>query len=490
MKCFKEYIPGSIQVPEEYGVYASSVHKTGEGAAVFTVKTPEGDRMAAEKAAGFKGEEYAGADGKTYVLAENSHENAELLRKLFPFAAPSPVLSKDRSVGTGDRLGIATPGHLKAFGRFDACPVLAQQSVRELNLTERSFEDVVDCASRAVFREDYRRAWGADGDHLKTPEEVEYALGCGCTMITLDCSNYIRNVSSLSAEEVMAEYEKDPELEEEYLSGPVKVSEELAVEMREEDLARCVLIYGKAVEFAAKIWHEHIAGKPIDFEISIDETDTPTSPPQHYFVARELSKRGVKPATVAPRFCGEFQKGIDYIGDVEQFRKELKEHAAIAEAFGYKISVHSGSDKFSVFPSVGELTKGRFHLKTAGTSWLEAMLLVAAKDPALYREVHAFALEHFNEATAYYHVTTDLSKIPALESLGDEELPSLFSMSDARQLIHITYGLILSAKKEDGSSLFKDRLYDLWNRYAEDYEELLASHIGRHLELLYSGIKA
>ncbi len=489
MKCFKEYIPAVSAKPEEYGVYASSLHMTEDGIPVFTVKTPEGDRIAAGKAAGFKGEEYAGADGKTYVLAENSHGNAELLRKLFPFAAPSAVLSKDRSVGTGDRLGIATPGHLKAFSRFDASPVLAQQSVRELTLTERSFEDVLDCASRAVFREDCRTGWGADGDHLKTPEEVEYALGCGYTMITLDCSNYIRNVSALSTEEVFAEYEKDPGLEKEYLSGPIKVSERLSLAMGEEDLARCVLIYGKAVEFASEIWHGHIEGKPVDFEISIDETDTPTSPLQHYFVARELSKRGVKPATVAPRFCGEFQKGIDYIGDVEQFRKELKEHAAIAEAFGYKISVHSGSDKFSVFPSVGELTKGRFHLKTAGTSWLEAMLLVAKKDPALYREVHTFALEHFCEATAYYHVTTDLSKIPALESLRDEELPSLFSMSDARQLIHITYGLILSAKRDDGGSLFKDRLYALWNEHAEGYEELLASHIGRHLELLYSGIK-
>ncbi|MBR0441047.1 MAG: hypothetical protein IJK25_03815, partial [Firmicutes bacterium] len=116
-----------------------------------------------------------------------------------------------------------------------------------------------------------------------------------------------------------------------------------------------------------------------------------------------------------------------------------------------------------------------------------AMKLVAMKDPALYRQIHGFALENFTKATAYYHVTTDLSKIPALETLSDAELPALFENSDARQLIHITYGLILTARNVDGSLRFKDRLYDLWNTYEEDYAALLDAHIGRHLEMLCGG---
>ena len=92
------------------------------------------------------------------------------------------------------------------------------------------------------------------------------------------------------------------------------------------------------------------ADREIDYEISIDETETVTSPLRTFFVANELTLAGVEVTSLAPRFCGEFQKGIDYIGDVEQFERELREHALIAEHFGYKLSIHSGSDKFKVFP--------------------------------------------------------------------------------------------------------------------------------------------
>jgi hypothetical protein len=190
---------------------------------------------------------------------------------------------------------------------------------------------------------------------------------------------------------------------------------------------------------------------------------------------------------MAPRFCGEFQKGIDYIGDLSQFDKEIKIHAVIARHFGYKLSIHSGSDKFSVFPSIGRETRGIFHVKTAGTNWLEAMRAAAVIDPGLYREVHAYALSAFDEARKYYHVTTDLGKIPALDTLADEELPGLFSNNDARQLIHITYGLILNKKNPDGSFSFKDRLYKLWSDHEDVYAEALVKHIGKHLDLL--GVK-
>ena len=108
------------------------------------------------------------------------------------------------------------------------------------------------------------------------------------------------------------------------------------------------------------------------------------------------------------------------------------------------------------------------------------MKLVAMKDPALYREVHKYALTAFHFATAYYHVTTQLSRIPDIDTLTDAQLPDLFKHNDSRQLIHITYGLILNEKNPDGSFTFKDRLYDLWREYREDYAELLHSHIGHH----------
>ena len=110
-------------------------------------------------------------------------------------------------------------------------------------------------------------------------------------------------------------------------------------------------------------------------------------------------------------------------------------------------------------------------------------------DPALYREVHAFALTAFDEATKYYHVTTDLKKIPPLAALNDGELPSLFEQNDARQLIHITYGSILNAKNAAGEYRFRKQLYQLWYDHCSLYEEHLERHIGKHLQLLYQGFQ-
>lgn len=475
---------------KQYGIYEKSLHQK-DGLSVFVADVGERDVIVAEKALSFSGEPFS-AGGKQWTLAEQNHENAKVLRALFPFTAPVSVLKKPRTVGVGDRLGIATSGHIRVFEKYDAYPILAQQSIRELTLTNRTFEDVLDCVSFAVFKENFTKGFGADGDHLKTPAEVEYAISCGYTMITLDCSEHIRNgVETMTDEEVLSEYIGNPALEEKYVGKSFDVDGE-TVAFDKMSFARMCLVYNEAIDFAADIYAQFFAGKEdaLDFEISIDETATPTEPAQHFYVANELISRGVRPATVAPRFCGEFQKGIDYIGDLSQFEKDFKVHAAIARHFGYKISVHSGSDKFSVFPAVGKYTDGNFHLKTAGTNWLEAMKIVAKRAPSLYREVHGYALGYaFAEARKYYHVTTNLAAIPSLDTLSDEELPNLFDNNDARQLIHITYGLILNEKDETGKFVYKDRLYSVWREHAGDYADALENHIGKHLEKVYDGFR-
>lgn len=470
-------------------VYPKSVHYY-EDHKVYMVNRSEEIFLVAPSALGFVGIAFPEA-GENYLICELEHENAVKLRELFPFTAPSPVLKKDRTVGVGDRLGIASYGHIKVFEKYDAYPVFAQQSIRELNLTERSYDDVLDCVSFAVFREDFTRPFGADGDHLKTFSEIEYALSSGYTMITLDCSEHIKNTSSLSEEELSALYAVPKEVEKRYLDKSFTVGN-LEISYAKADLARISATYDKAIEYAASVYRRYFDGKtnPPDFELSIDETSTPTTPAEHFYIADRLWNEGVVPATIAPRFCGEFQKGIDYIGDAARFEKELQQHAAIAEHFGYKLSIHSGSDKFSVFPYIGKHLHGRFHLKTAGTNWLEAMATVAEKNPQLYREVHQYALDYaFEEARKYYCVTTDLNNIPPLETLADEQLPTLFSNNDARQLIHITYGLILTARNDDGSFRFKERLYEVWKKFDSEYTRRLEKHIGRHLETIYSGFE-
>jgi hypothetical protein len=251
-------------------------------------------------------------------------------------------------------------------------------------------------------------------------------------------------------------------------------------------IAKNVLIYAKAIDYMEHVFHKYIqtAGREIDFEVSIDETLTPTDPASHFLIAEELYGRGVALFSMAPRFCGEFQKGIDYIGDVARFEEELKIHAAIADHFGYKLSIHSGSDKFTVFPMIGVHTKGRFHLKTAGTNWLEAMRVIAKTNPGLYRRMHAYALEHFSEATAYYHVKADLNAIKPLDSVSDAALPDYLNEDDARQMLHITYGILLQAKKEDGGSLFKDEFFRAMDDNEQAFTDALVAHIGKHVNLL------
>ena len=153
-----------------------------------------------------------------------------------------------------------------------------------------------------------------------------------------------------------------------------------------------------------------------ELEISIDETEIPTSPIQHYFVANELHRRGIKFSSLAPHFCGEFEKGIDYVGNLEQFEREFIFHALIAKHFNYKISIHSGSDKFSVYPIISRYTNGKLHIKTSGTSWLEAMRIVATANPMLYRNIHKYALNVFEDASKNYRVSTNLENIPDIDS--------------------------------------------------------------------------
>ena len=462
-----------------FNAYEKSIN-SADSAVVFMAKDSDKDFLvikSEDRELEFEGERI----DDCFIRAELTHHNANVLRRLFPFTSPVRGLRNQKSFGLGDRLGIATPGHIDLFKNNDVFPIFAQQSIRELNLTNRTYEDVLDAATFAVFREGYKKGFGADGDHLKTEKDIEYALSLGFTMITLDCSEHIKNGVTPDNAPPLAEH-----YAEKYLNKKFDIEDGISLVFSEKELRQCAAIYSDAISFAAQMYKTFFAsGKyDADFEISIDETVSVTTPLQHFFVAKELLDAGVSFATIAPRFCGEFQKGIDYIGDIVQFEKEIKVHAGIARHFGYKLSIHSGSDKFSVFPIIGRETRGNFHVKTAGTNWLEAMSVTAINDPSLYREIHSYALTVFEDAKKYYHVTTDLSKIPNISAMKDGELASLFEINESRQLIHITYGHILSRKNTDGSFSYKDRLYKLLRKHEDKYRNALMKHIGRHLELL------
>lgn len=478
-------LPGGLSGCE---AYPKSLHEA-KGALFFIARADTSQFLiiATKKPEGFEGFEGEALElpGVPAIKCPLSPANARALMRLFPFAAPSRHGDAAFSMGLGDRLGLASPGHIRAIAGRGVFPVLAQQSMRELKLTGRTYEEVLAAASFAVFCEDWRGGWGADGDHLKTAEEIRYALGCGYTMITLDCSEHIGSgFTAFSAfgdseQTALAYYEKK------YAGQTFRLGD-IEIRIGPEMLKGIVLTYARAIDHALRIYRDVIApcGRPVDFEMSVDETSAPTAPEAHFIVAKELADGGARVSSLAPRFAGEFQKGIDYIGDIARFEREFIVHERIAEHFGYRLSIHSGSDKFAVFGVIGRHTGFKVHVKTAGTNWLEALRVVARNDPALFRELLAFALEHFQEARAYYHVGAEPSRVAPLSSVPDEKLEGCLDAPDARQILHITYGLLLQAKDPDNSLRFKDRLYALLHQREEDYARALEKHIGKHIDSL------
>ena len=123
------------------------------------------------------------------------------------------------------------------------------------------------------------------------------------------------------------------------------------------------------------------AGRPFELELSIDETRQPTSLAEHYIIADQFRQQGSQLISIAPKFIGDFEKGVDYKGDLGELERSLADHAALARELGpYKLSLHSGSDKLSLYPILARTTNGCFHVKTAGTSYLEALRVVARHD--------------------------------------------------------------------------------------------------------------
>ena len=196
--------------------------------------------------------------------------------------------------------------------------------------------------------------------------------------------------------------------------------------------------------------NEKMAGQGYDLEMSVDETDTPTSIHEHYFIANELRLRGIPVVSLAPRFVGKFQKGVDYIGDVDEFEAELAKHMAILHHFNsYKISVHTGSDKFSIYGIINDHAQGYVHVKTAGTSYLEALRVIARQNPPLFRKMLDLAHQRFQKERKTYFLDCQPDKVPTSEQLTDDQLPDLLEQFDSRQLLHVTFGSILDVYGDD-----------------------------------------
>jgi len=483
-------------LPPDVSVYERSVYTEGDSTFAL-VNDQDGKRrlyVEGPATADFQ----AGTVQNSGSLFPLTYENATALAEVFPWLAPTTAGPKS-AFGFGDRIGLATPGHLRAVRDSDLVAVFAQQSIREMDRTGRSPEEVLATAIFGVFQEGYEDGFVADADHLMAREDVERTAGVGFTMFTCDPSEHVvADADSMSEEEVEDAFAKidDSEAILDRYAGETFEAETGDYTWSDAfsaiELKRAAVKYYEAIEFAEKLygWVEAAVDGDFDFEVSVDETETPTTHLEHALIASELDRRGVEVTSLAPRFVGSLEKGIDYIGDLDEFEEHLKGHVAIAETYGpYRLSLHSGSDKFSIYPFFEKYASDYQHVKTAGTSYLEAIRVVAENDPDLYREIHAFALERFDEDKATYHVNTDLSNVPDVDNLADDELPTILDGDDGRQLLHITYGSVLSATDDDGDFRFKDDLLATLREYEDDHYAFLEEHLGHHVDLLTGEIE-
>jgi tagaturonate epimerase len=443
---------------------------------------------------GFTGDKHL-HPGRHYLVCDLSPANAAALRSALPLTKPATVGSRN-SFGFGDRLGDAGAAHLRSLGDSGFMPVIAQQSIRELDRTRRSAQEVMDAATWAVLQEGYTGGFGADADHLKTFADIDRMMEAGFTMYTIDPSDHVDNrvveMDENALQKAFSElpWEKLNDTPDAFLKRYEDVTfplnYDITLQVSRQAALQAAVKYGRVILHTLEMYRylkATYAQFDSEIELSVDETPHPTTPEEHLIIASELKRLDVELVSLAPRFCGDFEKGIDFKGDIEEFKREYLLHQAIAASYGgYKLSVHSGSDKFQVYDAIGKLGVGTVHVKTAGTSYLEALRAIALTDPGLLREIFAFSLDRFETDRKTYHISADVNKLADPDSYSDDDLPGLLDNNHARQVFHVTFGSVLTEQTPGDSFTYRDRLMKVLSENDKVYEDCLYRHFRKHIQ--------
>jgi len=371
------------------------------------------------------------------------------------------------SIGTGDRFAHEAAAQLQACIRItnDGFPVVPvwNKSNREHSFIGSQPDSVRIAAAAAVAELGWTRPWHVDADHIRFDTVDRYLASSD--FFTIDVADSIGQRAP--EESIRAFIRRHPEL-----IGEVAIEGlDAPLRLQAADLERHAAKYLLAVEEAARI-HRHIESHKgvggFIAEVSMDETDEPQTPPVLLVILAALADAGVPVQTIAPKFTGRFNKGVDYVGDLAQFEREFNDDlAVIAHAVHHyglpanlKLSVHSGSDKFSLYPVIRraiQRTGAGLHLKTAGTTWLEELIGLAEAGGdglAFAREIHADALGHVDELCAPYASVIDIDRalLPSVETVNGwdgETFAAALRHEPAdprfnpgfRQLIHVSFKL-------------------------------------------------
>ncbi len=377
------------------------------------------------------------------------------------------------SFGMGDRFAHQGKAQLHACVKatelgVDFIPVW-NKSNREHTFIGTEPSSVRAEADAAVKALGWQKAYHVDADHIRL-ETVDRFIAPS-DFFTIDVADSIGKPAG--ATDVKAFVDRHPEL-----VGTVSIPRiDRPFEITRAEVERVTNMFLLAAQDAGKIYR-HIrdakgAGNFIT-EVSMDETDGPQTPPELLIILAALGDEQVPVQTIAPKFTGRFNKGVDYVGDLKQFEKEFNDDLAVIafaiQQFGLppslKLSVHSGSDKFSIYEPMRRALKAfdaGVHLKTAGTTWLEELIGLAEAGGdglEIAKEIYAYAIERVEEFCAPYAAVIDIdeSKLPPAgavngwsstqftDSLRHNPRNPRFNPS-FRQLLHVSFKV--AAKKGD-----------------------------------------
>ncbi|MHC4994459.1 MAG: tagaturonate epimerase family protein [Planctomycetota bacterium] len=427
-------------------------------------------------------------------------------RSLAPNLVPV-TLGLKPSFGFGDRIGLATPGHAEAMRRAGEgiAPMYPQQSIREMGRTNRQPVNVMNDAQFGMLLAGWDAPTGADADHLKTPQDVDRMVEVGFPFFTIDPSDHVDEKADTYDETTLRDkygvVQDQIDWFDKYNGKTVELETGTTITINEEACMRCAVKYGialnKGIELADYIKQANeAAGNDYEIELSVDETDQPTTLAEHYIIADQCIGRGMKLVSLAPRFIGELEKGVDYKGEVAALEASLRDHNAIADLLGpYKLSLHSGSDKLSMYEPFARATAGRWHVKTAGTSYLEALRVVAIHDEQLFRTIVDFGRERYDTDKATYHVSATVAGEPPTGEISDpKDLERVYLelwedvaegkgfTHGGRQILHCTFGSTLT-DPELGPAV-----RSVLESHPDTYTDVLAVHFAKHLEALKAGM--
>jgi hypothetical protein len=369
------------------------------------------------------------------------------------------------SLGMGDRFAHQAAAQLRACvlareAGVEIVPVW-NKSNREHTTIGSEPASVRAAANAAVKALGWRGSYHVDADHINLTTVDRFIEPSD--FFTIDVASYIGKETDAGTLNTFVR--KHPELAGEIavpgLSAPIRTTE--------QQVRAIAGKYLLAVQEAQAIY-QHIASKkgPENFitEVSMDETDAPQTPPELLVILAAVADAQISIQTIAPKFTGRFNKGVDYVGDLTQFEKEFNDDLAVIalaiQRYGLpknlKLSVHSGSDKFSIYTPIRQAlrrTGAGLHVKTAGTTWLEEVIGLAEADGeglVLAKEIYAEALDHVDELCAPYATVIDIdrTKLPnpaTVRSWSSEQFTSALRHvpgardfnPNLRQLLHVGY---------------------------------------------------